>query len=62
MYQDEKSIQELSVKECLSFLDVWKKFLKSKCKNETQSYASTLCCPPSGWEYSREQTSDSTVK
>jgi hypothetical protein len=45
VYRDERAIQELRVKEGLSFLDTRMKFFETKPKTRAQSYASTLCRP-----------------
>jgi hypothetical protein len=45
VYRDERDRQELRIRECLFFLDVRKKFLETKPKTGTQSYASTLRRP-----------------
>jgi hypothetical protein len=45
VFLDEKAIQELQVKDSLSFLDAWKKFFENKPKTGTQSYASALRRP-----------------
>jgi hypothetical protein len=42
IYRDETAIQELKGKDGLSFLDVWRKFLKTKPKTGTQTCASGL--------------------
>jgi hypothetical protein len=45
VFLDEKAIQELCVKDSLSFLDAQKKFLENKPKSGTQSYASAVRRP-----------------